>query len=734
MLRDYLPISRDDMEQRGWEQCDFVFVTGDAYVDHPSFGPAIISRLLESFGFKVGIIAQPDWKNTESITILGEPRLGFLVSGGNMDSMVNHYSVAKKRRQTDAYSPGGEMGRRPDHATVVYCNLIRKQYKNIPIIIGGIEASLRRLAHYDYWSDKVKRSILLDSQADIISYGMGEHSIVEIAEALNSGIEIKDISFINGTVYKSKNLEAVYDAIELPSYQSIVESKREFAKSFYIQYTNTDPFTGKHLVEKYKENEFVVQNPPAKPLTQAEMDRVYSLPYMRDYHPSYQAAGGIPAIEEVKFSLVSNRGCFGGCNYCALTFHQGRILQTRSHDSIVAEATQLVWDKDFKGYIHDVGGPTANFRHTACEKQNTKGACINKQCLFPTPCKSLKVDHTDYLNLLRKLRTLPNVKKVFIRSGIRFDYLVQEKDDTFLKELCEHHVSGQLKVAPEHISDSVLELMGKPQNSVYEAFQAKYKKMNEKLGKNQFIVPYLISSHPGSTLKEAIALAEYLRDLGYMPEQVQDFYPTPSTISTCMYYTGYDPSTMKEVYVPKSPHEKAMQRALIQYRNPKNYDLVVEALTKANRTDLIGFDKKCLVRPRQFAKERQRIALEKQEVTSKKQSKEIKGSSGRRQNDSTDQKRNKKYKPEQYKTGQGKTNNRPEANKGKVDNFKTRGLEASYKKETSERNKETQGSNRKATGGKLSATVNSNQNRNNKKSKVITGRSAGRQNSLTRKR
>jgi uncharacterized radical SAM protein YgiQ len=535
-----------------------------------------------------------------------------------MDSMVNHYSVAKRRRQTDAYSPGGEMGKRPDHATSVYCNLIRKQYKNIPIVIGGIEASLRRLAHYDYWSDKVKRSILLDSQADIISYGMGEHSIVEIAEALNSGIDIKDITFIAGTVFKAKNLESVYDAVELPSYQSIVDSKKEFAKSFYIQYCNTDPFSGKRLIEKYKENEYVVQNPPAKPLTQAEMDRVYSLPYMRDYHPSYKEAGGIPAIEEVKFSLTSNRGCFGGCNYCALTFHQGRILQTRSHESIVAEANHLIWDKDFKGYIHDVGGPTANFRHTACDKQATKGACINKQCLFPTPCKSLKVDHYDYLNLLRKLRNLPNVKKVFIRSGIRFDYLIGDKDETFMKELCEHHVSGQLKVAPEHISDSVLKLMGKPENSVYEKFQEKYNKTNELLGKNQFIVPYLISSHPGSTLKEAVELAEYLRDLGYMPEQVQDFYPTPSTISTCMYYTGLDPRTLEEVYVPKTPHEKAMQRALIQYRNPKNYDLVVEALRKADRMDLIGFDKKCLVRPRQFAKEKQWVAKEKQGRTQDK--------------------------------------------------------------------------------------------------------------------
>ncbi|MDF2540890.1 MAG: Radical domain protein [Herbinix sp.] len=654
MIKDYLPISKEDMEQRGWEQCDFVFITGDAYVDHPSFGPAIISRILESNGYKVGIIAQPDWKDNNSITVLGTPRLGFLVSGGNMDTMVNHYSVAKKKRQTDAYSPGGEMGKRPDYATVVYCNLIRKVYKEVPIIIGGIEASLRRLAHYDYWSDKVKRSILLDSQADLISYGMGEHSIVEIADALQSGIEIKDITFINGTVFKAKNLDSVYDAQMLPSFQRILESKEEFARSFYIQYINTDPYTGRRLVEQYSEHEYVVQNPPSKPLTQAEMDRVYALPYMRDYHPSYIEKGGIPAIEEVKFSLISNRGCFGGCNYCALTFHQGRILQTRSHESIVAEASQLVWDKDFKGYIHDVGGPTANFRHVACEKQNAKGACVNKQCLYPTPCKSLKIDHQDYLALLRKLRNLPNVKKVFIRSGVRYDYLVKDPDETFMKEMCEHHVSGQLKVAPEHISDNVLELMGKPANSVYEEFVAKYKKVNEKMGKKQFVVPYLISSHPGSTLKEAIALAEYLRDIGYMPEQVQDFYPTPSTISTCMYYTGLDPRTMKEVYVPKSPHEKAMQRALIQYRNPKNYALVVEALTKANRTDLIGFDKKCLVRPRLLNKEKQQLAQEYKKTSVKQESRNGKQES---RNVSERQENRSNYKKQDHKNASTKQGN-----------------------------------------------------------------------------
>ena len=598
MSNGFLPISKEDMKEQGISQLDFVYVCGDAYVDHPSFGHAIISRVLQSHGYTVGIIAQPDWTKSESINILGEPRLGFLVSAGNMDSMVNHYSVSKKRRTTDAFTPGGVMGKRPDYATIVYCNLIRQTYKKKPIIIGGIEASLRRLAHYDYWSDKLKRSILLDSGADLISYGMGEKSIVEIADALDSGLDIHDITFIDGTVYKTRNRDIIYDAIELPSYEELKKDKLNYARSFYTQYCNTDPFSGKRLFETYDEKMFVVQNPPSKPLSQKEMDAVYALPYMRTYHPTYEEAGGVPAIEEVKFSLISNRGCFGGCSFCALTFHQGRIIQTRSHESILAEAQKMIWDPDFKGYIHDVGGPTANFRAPACEKQLTKGACPNKQCLFPKPCKNLKVDHSDYLSLLRKLRELPNVKKVFIRSGIRFDYLIYDEDQTFLRELCEHHVSGQLKVAPEHISDAVLQKLGKPEVAVYNRFVKAYKSMNEKLGKKQFLVPYLMSSHPGSTLKEAIELSEYLRDLGYMPEQVQDFYPTPSTISTCMYYTGVDPRNMQPVYVATNPHEKAMQRALIQYRNPKNYDLVEEALIKAGRTDLIGYDKKCLIRPR----------------------------------------------------------------------------------------------------------------------------------------
>ena len=602
MNQGFLPVCRKDMEERGWDAVDFAYVIGDAYVDHPSFGPAIISRILEANGYRVGIISQPDWKDNTSIMEYGEPKLGFLISGGNMDSMVNHYSVSKKRRKTDAFTPGGVMGKRPDYATIVYGNLIRQVYKKTPVIIGGIEASLRRLAHYDYWSNHLKRSILLDSGADLISYGMGERSIVEIADALKSGIAVGDITFIDGTVYKAKDLSSVYDAVTLPSYEELKKDKLNYARSFYVQYCNTDPFSGKRLVESYSDHLYVVQNPPAKPLSQPEMDRVYSFPYMRTYHPSYEAAGGVPAIEEVKYSLISNRGCFGGCNFCALTFHQGRIIQTRSHESLLAEANQFIWDKDFKGYIHDVGGPTANFRAPSCEKQLQYGVCKEKQCLFPKPCRNLKVDHKDYLKLLRKLRELPNVKKVFIRSGIRFDYLMADKDDMFFRELCEHHVSGQLKVAPEHISDAVLQKMGKPENRVYEAFTEKYKKINQKLGKNQFLVPYLMSSHPGSTMKEAVELAEYLRDLGYMPEQVQDFYPTPSTISTCMYYTGVDPRTMEPVYVPKNPHEKAMQRALIQYRNPRNYQLVMEAFRMADRMDLVGFDKHCLIRPRQEKK------------------------------------------------------------------------------------------------------------------------------------
>ena len=600
----FLPMNKKEMKERGWEQADFVYICGDAYVDHPSFGAAIITRLLEDAGYKVAFIAQPDWNDESSIAVCGEPRLAFIVSAGNMDSMVNHYTSFKKRRHQDAYTPGGGFSGRPNRPTIVYSNLIRKTYKKTPILLGGIEASLRRLAHYDYWSDKVKRSVLLDSGADLLMYGMGEHSILEIAEALDSGIAVQDITYIRGTVFKCRDLEELSGDYELlPSYEEITESKETFAKSYYRQYVNTDAITAKRLVEPYKKKEYLVQNPPSLPLTQEEMDHVYELPYMRAWHPSYDKLGGVPALKEIKFSLTSNRGCFGGCSFCALTFHQGRIIQTRSHESIIDEAKQIIQEPDFKGYIHDVGGSTANFRAPACKKQMTKGACPTKQCLFPKPCKNLEVDHKDYIALLKKLRVLPGVKKVFIRSGIRFDYLMYDKDRTFLRELCEHHVSGQLKVAPEHISNTVLQKLGKPSVEVYNSFVKAYKDMNKKIGKEQYLVPYLMSSHPGSTLKEAVELAEYLRDLGYMPEQVQDFYPTPSTISTCMYYTGLDPRTMEPVYVATNPHEKAMQRALIQYRNPKNYDLVHEALIKAGRQDLIGFDSKCLIRPRRPKKD-----------------------------------------------------------------------------------------------------------------------------------
>ncbi|OUO30738.1 YgiQ family radical SAM protein [Lachnoclostridium sp. An298] len=586
------------MIERGWDSVDFVYVIGDAYVDHPSFGHAIISRVLESHGYRVGIISQPDWKDKKSIQVFGEPRLGFLVSAGNMDSMVNHYSVSKKRRKTDAYTPGGEMGKRPDYACVVYGNLIRQTYKKTPIILGGIEASLRRLAHYDYWSDRLKRSVLLDSGADIISYGMGERSIVEIADALDAGIPVNELTYIDGTVVKIKDRDRIYDAEFLPSYEDLKADKKTYADSFYTQYLNTDAFNGKRLAEPYSDHLFVVQNPPSKPLSVSEMDDVYSLPYTRTYHPSYEAKGGIPAISEIRFSLISNRGCFGGCSFCALTFHQGRIVQVRSHESLLKEAEIITKEKDFKGYIHDVGGPTANFRHPSCKKQTEHGVCRNRQCLFPKPCGNLDADHSDYVSLLKKLRELPGIKKVFIRSGIRFDYLLADRKRDFLKELCQYHVSGQLKVAPEHVARPVLSLMGKPEHSVYEKFTEEFYKMNAKIGKKQYLVPYLMSSHPGSTLKEAVELAEYCRDLGYMPEQVQDFYPTPSTLSTCMYYTGLDPRTGQKVYVPKNPHEKAMQRALIQYRNPELYDLVLEALKGAGRMDLVGFGPKCLIRPR----------------------------------------------------------------------------------------------------------------------------------------
>ncbi len=602
MYEGFLPVNREDMLERGWTQPDFVYVMGDAYVDHSSFGPAIISRVLEAHGYKVAMLPQPDWNDPSSVMEFGEPRLGFLVSGGNMDSMVNHYTVAKHHRKTDSYTPGGVMGKRPDRAVTVYCNLIRKSYKHTPIIIGGIEASLRRLAHYDYWSDRVRRSVLLDSGADLLSYGMGEHSIVEIADALNSGLEVKDITWISGTVYKTRYEDEIYDAIRLPDYEEITSDKRKYAESFAIQYRNTDPIIAKRIYECYDGAMFVVQNPPAAPLTQLEMDDVYSLPFMRAWHPMYDAAGGIPAFGEIKESITQARGCFGECNFCALTMHQGRIVQCRSHESVLEEAKEITQDKEFKGYIFDVGGPTAEFRGPSCDKQLTKGTCVGRKCLWPEPCKNLKVDHSDYVKLLREVRSLPGVKKVFIRSGFRFDYLMADPNKEFLREICQYHVSGQMRVAPEHVSDGVLKEMGKPKVDVYNSFVKEFEKINHELGLRQYIVPYLMSSHPGSTLKDAIKLAEYIRDMGYIPEQVQDFYPTPGTVSTTMYYTGLNPLTMEKVYVPRNPHEKAMQLALIQYRNPENYELVKEALLREHREDLIGFDPSCLIRPRKTTK------------------------------------------------------------------------------------------------------------------------------------
>lgn len=595
----FLPMTREEMLERGWDEVDFVYVSGDAYVDHPSFGMAIITRLLEAKGFKVGIIAQPDWHDDRSVAVFGKPRLGFLVSSGNMDSMVNHYTVAKRRRKSDAYSPGGEAGLRPDHAAVVYGNLIRRTYKDAPIILGGIEASLRRFAHYDYWSDKMKRSVLLDSCADLISYGMGEHSIVEIAEALDSGLSISDITFIDGTVYRTRSLEHVYDAVMLPSWDEVSHDLLEYAKSYAVQYSNSDPFSGKRLVEPYPHDVYVVQNPPASPLSEEELDAVYALPYRYATHPAYDAQGGVPALSEVRFSIASNRGCFGECAFCALTYHQGKIVQSRSKESIVDEAKRMTEDPSFKGYIHDVGGPTANFRKRACAKQLKTGACPHKRCLSPRKCSQLQADHSEYIDILKALRELDGVKKVFVRSGVRFDYALADKKhgDEFIKELAQNHVSGQLRLAPEHVTGDVLDVMGKPSIDLYESFVEKFDKASADAGLEQYVLPYLMSSHPGSTLKDAVELAEWCRDLGYNPEQVQDFYPTPSTPSTVMYATGIDPRTMEPVYVAKSPHEKAMQRALIQYRNPRNHDLVREALKKAGREDLIGYDEKCLVRP-----------------------------------------------------------------------------------------------------------------------------------------
>ncbi len=594
MQESLLPVKKHEAIARGWEQLDFIIITGDAYVDHPSFGTAIISRFLEAGGYRVGIIAQPDWKSDVDFQEFGKPKYAFFVTAGNVDSMVNHYTASKKRRRKDVYSPGGKGFQRPDRATIVYTNRLKGIYKDTPIILGGIEASLRRLAHYDYWDNTVRRSLLLDAKADMIVYGMGEKTVLEVAESLEAGIPMEHLTYLRGTVVKSTSLDSVSDYILLPSFHAISESKELYGKSFMSQYQNTDSINGKTLVEAY-DDVYIVQNPPRETLSQEEFDQIYRLPFTRKAHPEYDESGGIPALSEVKFSIISNRGCFGGCSFCALTFHQGRKVQSRSKESILDEGRLITKMNDFKGYIHDVGGPTANFQAPACKHQEKYGVCKTKQCLHPSPCRELRVGHQEYLNTLRALRSLPEVKKVFIRSGIRYDYLMYDENRTFFRELIRHHISGQLKVAPEHVSQSVLEKMGKPKFSVYQQFKNEYERENIRAGKDQYLVPYFISGHPGSSLEDAIELAEYIRDLGYMPEQVQDFYPTPGTLSTCMYYTGIDPRNQTEVHVPKSPEEKAMQRALIQFRNPKNRHLVRKALLKANRPDLIGKHGKALI-------------------------------------------------------------------------------------------------------------------------------------------
>lgn len=594
-----MPVSREDMAKLNISELDFVYVCGDAYVDHPSFGHAIISRVLWNEGFTVGIISQPDWRGIDDITRLGRPRLGFLVSAGNIDSMVNHYTVNKKKRSEDMYSPGGEAGRRPDRATIVYCNLIRQAYKDIPIIIGGIEASLRRFAHYDYWDNKVRRSIIFDSKADCISYGMGERSIAELAHALDRGERIGE-SLIRGCCFIRKDTEGLSDFEILPSYEETASDKRKYAEATAIQYKNQDSITAKTLVQKHGDR-YLIATPPQMPLETDELDRVYELGYSFRPHPMYDSMGGVPAIDEVKFSITNSRGCFGECNFCALTFHQGRQVRSRSVESVVREAKRMAEEPDFKGYIHDLGGPTANFGQSSCKKQLKSGTCLSKRCLYPKVCKNINADHSKYLKALRSIRAIPGVKKIFIRSGIRYDYLMADKDDSFLLELCKHHVSGQLRIAPEHISDNVLRAMGKPSAEVYDRFVNKFDAISRRLGKNQYTVPYLMSSHPGSTIDDAIALALYMKKHHINPRQVQDFYPTPFTVSTCMYYTGLNPLTMEEVYVPKD-EEKRMQRALLQPNDEQNHALVIKALKMCGREDLIGFGPGCLVPPRVIKK------------------------------------------------------------------------------------------------------------------------------------
>ncbi len=597
----FLPINKKEMMERGWGEVDFVYVCGDAYVDHPSFGAAIITRVLEAGGFRIGFLAQPDYKSCDAFREFGRPRLAFLVSAGNIDSMVAHYTAAKKKRSDDYYSPGGKAGRRPDRACIVYSNRIREAYGDVPIILGGLEASLRRFAHYDYWDNKVRRSILVDSRADILTYGMGENILLRIASLLDKGVPVKKIRDVRGTVFLAKEGEKLhFDSVETFDYDELKTDKAVYAKAYGIQYKNQDAIYGKAVIERYGDK-LLVQNPPMPPLEREELDRVYALDYMRTYHPMYESEGGVPAIKEVRFSITHNRGCFGGCNFCALAFHQGRTVRSRSIESVVSEAKIITEMPDFKGYIHDIGGPTANFRYGACKKQLTDGVCANRKCLAPTPCKNLVADHTEYIELLRAVESLPKVKKVFIRSGIRFDYLLCDKDDTFFKKLVRDHVSGQLKVAPEHCSDSVLRQMGKPSFDVYEKFRKKYFALSKECGLEQYLVPYLMSSHPGSTLDSAVELAVCLKRAGYAPEQVQDYYPTPGTPSTVMYYTGINPLDGKKVYVATDYHEKQLQRALLQWNRPQNYDLVVEALKKCGREDLIGFSADCLVKPRQKA-------------------------------------------------------------------------------------------------------------------------------------
>lgn len=596
----FLPTTYEEMIQAGFEQPDFVYVTGDAYVDHPSFGAAIITRILESRGYKVCVLAEPDYHSNKDFKRFGKPRLGFLISGGNIDSMVNNYSVAKIRRKHDVYSHDG-LNHRPDRALTVYSKLAKSAYPDVDVLVGGIEASLRRLAHYDYWADTIMPSVLIDSQADLLMYGMGDVSIVEIAEALDSGLRAKELVYLDGVVFKTEDISFLSDYIMLPSFEELKNDKLKYADSFKIQYENTDHYHAKTLVEAY-DGFYIVQNRPNRPLTQMELDDTFELPYERNYHFSYKEKGEhIASIDEVKFSLASNRGCFGGCGFCALTFHQGRIIQSRSKESLIREAKKIIAMEDFKGYIHDVGGPTANFYHTACDFQKDRGVCPNRQCLSPR-CPNLKVNHDDYLDILRALRELEGVKKVFVRSGIRYDYLIYDEDETFFKELVKHHISGQLKVAPEHVANEVLDVMGKPRHDVYERFKKRYEEINKEMNMNQFLVPYLMSSHPGSDINSAIELAEYLRDIHYQPKQVQDFYPTPSTLSTVIYYTGIHPITKKPVFVEKNPHGKAIQRALMQYKNPRNYELVYEGLLNAHRLDLVGYGPKCLIRPRRGKK------------------------------------------------------------------------------------------------------------------------------------